>query len=166
MDGKNDPEQYSRIPNIDDLAVLCRNLNAHGVRYVVIGGFAVIHHGYIRSTGDIDLLVDDSPGNVRRIKKALGYLPDGEPEKIDEGDLRLYRVVRVCGEITVGLLGKACDVTYEAAIGHIDFEEVHGVTVPYLQPAVLAETKLGVRPKDVQDRSFLERLVTRGKKDS
>ena len=42
MDGRDDPEQqYSRIPTLDDLVDLCRNLSAHGVRYVVIGGFAV-----------------------------------------------------------------------------------------------------------------------------
>jgi hypothetical protein len=66
----------------------------------------------------------------------------------------------------VDLLGKACDVTYETAMGHIEWEEIRGVEVPYLKPAMLAETKLGVRPKDVQDRSFLERLVTRDKKGS
>jgi len=83
MDGNDDLEQYSRIPTIEDLVALCRNLNAHEVKYVVIGGLAVIHFGYIRATGDIDLLVEDSP----------------------------------------------------------------------------IETKMGVRPKDVQDRLFLQRLI-------
>ena len=31
MDGNNDLEQYSRIPTIEDLVALCRNLNAHEV---------------------------------------------------------------------------------------------------------------------------------------
>jgi len=53
VDGRDDTGQYSRIPTIEDLKNLCHHLNSHGVRYVVIGGFAVIHHGYIQATGDI-----------------------------------------------------------------------------------------------------------------
>jgi hypothetical protein len=82
MDGNDDLEQYSRIPTIEDLAALCHNLNTHEVKYVVIGGLAVIHFGYIRATGDIDLLVEDSPENIERLRKALSYLPDGEADQI------------------------------------------------------------------------------------
>ncbi len=82
MDGNDDLEQYSRIPTIEDLVALCRNLNAHEVKYVVIGGLAVIHFGYIRATGDIDLLVEDSPENIERLRRALAYLPDGKPTRL------------------------------------------------------------------------------------
>jgi len=30
-------------------------MNASGAAYVVIGGFALIHYGFVRGTGDIDL---------------------------------------------------------------------------------------------------------------
>jgi hypothetical protein len=163
MDGSYDLEQFSRIPTVDDLVTLCRNLNAHDVKYVIVGGFAVIRFGYIRATGDIDLLVENSPENIERIRKALSYLPDGEAHKIGDTDLDEYRVVRVSGEITVDLLGKACDVTYSDAIPHIFEDEIKGVKIPYLKPQLLIRTKMGVRPKDVQDRDYLERL-TKGKK--
>jgi hypothetical protein len=45
MDGSDDLEQFSRIPTLEDLLTLCRNLNAHGVKYVIVGGFAVIRFG-------------------------------------------------------------------------------------------------------------------------
>lgn len=35
-------EKFSRNPTMEDLVELCRNLNDAGVRYVVIGGFALI----------------------------------------------------------------------------------------------------------------------------
>lgn len=44
----------------DDGAILA-HLNAAGVDYVVIGGWAVIAHGYVRATRDIDVLVADTP---------------------------------------------------------------------------------------------------------
>jgi predicted nucleotidyltransferase len=163
MDGNDDLDQYSRIPTIEDLVTLCRHLNDHQVKYVVVGGFAVIRFGYIRATGDIDLLVEDSPENIDKLRKALAYLPDGEADQITDTDLSRYRVVRVSGEITVDLIAKACDVTYSAASNHVQFDEIAGVKIPYLKPFLLIKTKLGVRPKDIQDRNFLQRLIDRSK---
>ena len=162
MDGRDDLErQYSRIPTVDDLVDLCRNLNAHGVRYVVIGGFAVIRHGYIRATADIDLLVENSIANIRKLRAALAYLPEAEAEQIQDNDLTDYQVVRVAGEVTVDLLAKACEISWPISENDLIYDEIDGVRIPYLKPQVLIKTKLGVRPKDIQDRTFLEHLIGR-----
>jgi hypothetical protein len=42
-----------------DLAGVVADANAVGLDHVVIGGFAVIAHGYLRATKDSDLLVPD-----------------------------------------------------------------------------------------------------------
>jgi len=159
MDGDDDLGQYSRIPTIRDLVTLCGHLNDHGVHYAVIGGFAVIRYGYIRATGDIDLLVENTAENISRLREALSYIQEGEAHKIADDDLDRYRLVRVSGEITVDLLAKACDVTYADAEDHIEVDEIEGVEVPYLKPEMLIKTKMGVRPKDMQDREFPERIV-------
>jgi hypothetical protein len=46
-------------------------LNRAGVRYVVVGGVAVVLHGFARFTGDLDLLVDLERAAVRRLIDAL-----------------------------------------------------------------------------------------------
>lgn len=46
-------------PTGPDLEGVIADANAVGLRYVVIGGFSVIFHGYIRATKDSDLLVPD-----------------------------------------------------------------------------------------------------------
>ena len=163
MDGSDDLEHFSRIPTLEDLVTLCRNLNAHDVKYVIVGGFAVIRFGYIRATGDIDLLVENSLENIEKIRRALSYLPDGEAQNINDTDLDEYRVVRVSGEITVDLLGRACDVTYPDTASHILNDEIEGVRIPYLKPELLIKTKMSVRPKDAQDRDYLQRLMKRKK---
>lgn len=61
-------------------------LNAAHVRYLVAGGLAVVAHGYVRFTADIDLILDFEPANVRRAIAALsplGYRPRA-PVPIDE----------------------------------------------------------------------------------
>ena len=42
-----------------------RSLNQEGVRYVVVGGLAVVLHGHPRMTADIDLVVDLEPSAAR-----------------------------------------------------------------------------------------------------
>lgn len=46
-------------------------LEAAGVRFVVVGGLAVVIHGYPRLTADVDLVRDLDPANVRRAIDAL-----------------------------------------------------------------------------------------------
>ena len=53
-------------------------LGAANVRYLVAGGLAVVAHGYVRFTADVDLIVDLEPANVKRAVAALenlGYRP-------------------------------------------------------------------------------------------
>jgi hypothetical protein len=47
------------------------SLNDNGVRYLVVGGFAVALHGYPRYTKDIDLWIEPVPDNAAKIVKAL-----------------------------------------------------------------------------------------------
>lgn len=53
-------------------------LNDARVDYVVVGGMAVILHGYLRATADLDLVLGLSPENCRRGLNALaaiGFTP-------------------------------------------------------------------------------------------
>ena len=53
-------------------------LNAAHVRYLIAGGMAVIAHGHVRLTKDVDLIVDFESSNVHQAIAALsglGYRP-------------------------------------------------------------------------------------------
>ncbi len=54
-----------------DFKEFIQSLNDNGVRYLVIGGYAVALHGYPRYTKDIDIWVEMSPDNAAAIVKAL-----------------------------------------------------------------------------------------------
>lgn len=49
-------------------------LNRAGVRYLIAGGLAVVAHGYLRFTADIDLVLDLHVDNLQRALQALGGL--------------------------------------------------------------------------------------------
>ena len=69
----------------DDFRDFTRAFESAKVRYLLIGGYAVIIHGYNRTTDDMDLWVDRAPGNYAKIvcyndlitlKKAAGRMRD------------------------------------------------------------------------------------------
>jgi hypothetical protein len=150
---------YSRAPELEDLVALCKALNDENARYVLIGGFAVILHGYVRATKDIDLLVDASPENVRRLKRAMATLPDNAIELIEDDEVEQYGVVRIADEYVVDLMKSACGVQYEEAISQIETRTVEGVSIPIADKELLIRTKDTVRSSDNVDVNFLRRLI-------
>ncbi|MFQ5930655.1 MAG: hypothetical protein ACE5MK_13255, partial [Acidobacteriota bacterium] len=46
-------------------------LKEYKVRFLIVGGIAVIYHGFPRTTGDLDIFYDSSPENVERLLAAL-----------------------------------------------------------------------------------------------
>jgi hypothetical protein len=151
-----DHSDYSRAPELEDLLALCEALNTEGVRYALIGGFAVILHGFVRATKDIDLLVDASAENIQRLKRAMAVLPDNAVALIADDEVEKYQVVRIADEIVVDLLRNACGVDYaRAADGGIEIKLVDGVEIPVGTKELLIETKQTVRPSDATDVQFL-----------
>ncbi len=49
-------------------------LNKAGVRYVVVGGLAVVLHGYARLTADVDIVLDLEPAQTKKAMRALKKL--------------------------------------------------------------------------------------------
>jgi hypothetical protein len=60
------------------LEAIFHALNETHARYLVVGGVAVIAHGYVRTTEDLDLVLDLSTESLTKALKALetlGYRP-------------------------------------------------------------------------------------------
>jgi hypothetical protein len=62
---------------------LLRALHAHGVEYIVVGGFAVNAHGVIRVTKDLDIVPNPSDANLERLADTL---LDLEAKLLDTSD--------------------------------------------------------------------------------
>ncbi|MGN6373637.1 MAG: hypothetical protein ACTHM1_11735 [Solirubrobacteraceae bacterium] len=68
---------------------LLRFLQDRGVEHIIVGGFAVNAHGFIRATKDIDIVPDPQPKNLTTLAEALRDLnativgaDDFEPEEL------------------------------------------------------------------------------------
>src|SRR5215210_4436667 len=54
-----------------DFREFLRLLNSHGVRYLLVGGYAVGYYGYPRATADMDVWVETGAENVSKVLAAL-----------------------------------------------------------------------------------------------
>src|SRR5580700_3066089 len=60
------------IPRLaDDFKEFLRLLNSNGVEYLLIGGYAVGVHGYVRATNDLDVWINVSSENRLKVERAL-----------------------------------------------------------------------------------------------
>lgn len=159
MVDRPESEEAPRAPTQADLERIAAALNAHAVRYVVIGGFAMAYHGLLRATEDIDLLLDSKPDNVEAVRAALSVLSDKAVLEVRPTDLEDYTVVRVADEVVVDLMASACGISYDEVAADAEVGTIGSVPVRFASARSLLKTKQTLRPKDVPDRAYLERIL-------
>jgi hypothetical protein len=92
----SDWKQANSSMNIQpDFEEFLRLLETHQVDYMIVGGYAVAFHGYVRFTKDIDIFFASSPPNIERLRHALaefGFIPQRRfdcqrgPRFVEDGD--------------------------------------------------------------------------------
>jgi hypothetical protein len=152
------PEEC-RPPTLEDVVKLCRALNDAHALYLVVGGFAMRAAGFLRSTMDVDLLIETGLQNEERVIRAMMTLPDRAIREMQAGDVEKFEVVRVADEILVDLMKSGCGIHYAEAAQHIVWRDVDGVRIPFASPHLLWRMKQTHREKDIPDRLFLRKLL-------
>lgn len=143
-------------------------LEAEGVDYVLIGGFAMVLHGLPRVTQDIDIFVKPVQDNVERLTRAFdSVFHDESINEITLEELSKYPVIRYGTQdgFCIDILIKIGDVfTYrDLEYNTIEFEG-HKIKVASIETLYKLK-KDTIRPIDKTDTFFLEELMrTREKK--
>jgi len=57
--------------NDDEVLGFLNDMQEAGVTYLLVGGFAVAFHGYVRATNDLDLWIKDESSNLDNFKSVL-----------------------------------------------------------------------------------------------
>jgi hypothetical protein len=86
-------EQNPKV-KLKSLEAIFLALQEADARYLVVGGVAVIAHGYVRLTEDLDLVLDLSSDSLRRALTALqslGYRPIIPVPLLDFADAELRK---------------------------------------------------------------------------
>ena len=169
--------QRRRRPGEFDPSDIFAALNAEQVKYLVIGGLAVILYGIRRTTGDVDLCIHLTSDNLERLAKALkrlGFSPRVPAPIIGLADPKTRRMWTKQKNMKVysfiepsGTPPRNVDVmvepvkNFEAVYRRRETVTLRGVRVPLIPVKELAKMKRKAgRPQDLQDVQDL-RLIGR-----
>ena len=132
---------------------LLRLFREEAVEYVVVGGYAVIAHGFPRTTADLDILLNPTAANARRVVAALvrfGYAA-GEFEEADFTTVPNF-ISFSSGGVWFDLLTQIQGISFaECAADGVQMTFAD-VPVRYIGLAALRRAKQAAgRPQDLRD---------------
>lgn len=143
-----------------DYKDLLSAFHAHGVRYLVVGAYAVIFHAQPRFTKDIDLLIQPDPANAQAIYAALASfgapLQGIRPEDFAEpGSFFRFGHDPHAFDILPEIPGVDFEGAWERRVeGVIDPES--GLKAFFISAPDLIAAKLAAgRPQDIADAAVL-----------
>lgn len=142
-----------------DFQDLLQLLGEHGVRFLVVGGYAVAAHGHPRYTKDLDIWVEPTPDNARRIVAVLdafGFASLG----LSADDFEQAGVVIQLGHEPgrVDLLTSVSGLVF-AEVYDTRVDAMFGPTsVPIIDRlSLITNKRASGRPQDLADVAKLER---------
>lgn len=151
-------------PTISQFEKLLAGLARAGVDFAVVGGVAVILHGYERTTRDLDIIIHPSPENVGRLLAFLSSWGEGfareltpaDFAELNEGSLRIMEEFDL--DVFVKMRGRTLD-DFRPRLRHLPSDEVQ---IPVIAPEDLIHCKeASWRDKDKLDVSALREILRR-----
>ena len=149
-------------------------LQKNNIRYAVAGGVALVLHGVVRFTADLDLIVDLEPENLRRFVQAmteLGYRPRNPVKAADflnpairegwkrEKGMEVFSFVDPAQPMTMIDVFIEEKIPYREVLQEIVQMTAKGITIPVVSLRHLKRLKRSAnRPQDLADIEAIEAL--------
>ena len=83
---------------------VCRWLNEASAKYLICGAQGCILHGLVRTTEDVDILVEATEENCQRVIDGLARMEDGAAKELTGKDILENVVVKVADEVEVDVI--------------------------------------------------------------
>ncbi len=153
-------------------------LNDADVEYVVVGGMAVILHGYLRATADLDLVIGLAPENCRRGLAALASIgfrprlpvaiedfadPDKRAEWIEQRNMLVFQLWDPGNPLRSLDMFVKEPIEFESMMRDAQIKDVDGLAVPVASIEHLIQLKQAAgRPRDLDDIAKLRQIHEEG----
>ena len=148
----------NNIFNFDFLEFL-KLLEKHEVDFLLVGGYAVVLHGYIRSTGDMDLWIERTDANYQKLIKV--YIDFSAPifpkEQFSNPKFNVWGIGVEPSKIEI--LTQVDGLLFNESFKKRKFFKVDNFQIPYIDFDDLIKNKLASgRYKDLADIEQLRKL--------
>jgi predicted nucleotidyltransferase len=149
-------------PSFEKLLV---KLTDSEVLFVVVGGIAVALNGYVRLTEDVDILVESSEDNIKRLLGCLsefgeGFASELSVEDFSDDEAGAIRVVEATEDCQIDIFTTMSGMRFQNLMQSAEETEVKERRIRYASKQDLIQLKSGsVREKDQIDVIALTRLL-------
>lgn len=128
-------------------------LNTHNVQYLVVGGYAVAFHGYPRYTKDIDIWINRTPSNAKKLLQVLHDFGFGALDISADDFLRPeYTIQLGYPPNRIDVLTSLKGVEFEMCYANKEEDIIDGVCLPFIDVEHLKINKrLAGRYQDLAD---------------
>src|SRR5678816_450162 len=135
-------------------------LKRHGVRFLLVGAHALAAHGRPRFTQDLDVLVEPTPANARRVAAAIAEFGFKEMARDWRWFAKPYHITMIGRmPMRIDVLTSISGVSFRTAWRNRIMAATTLGEVPVLGLSELRANKLASgRPKDLADVALLEEL--------
>ena len=137
-----------------DFSDFIHALNISNTEYLIVGGYAVIIHGYFRTTQDLDIWVNKTSENYLKLTKAFAIfgMPmfDMSLENFMANEFDVFSIGR--SPLRLDILTSLKGLTFSVAFENAENKEMEGLQLKYLslEDLIKAKTASG-RHKDLDD---------------
>jgi len=156
----------SQPENISPFEKLLAALVVDGVDFATVGGVAVTMNGYVRATEDADIIVSDSPENLRKLLQSLEKWGEGFARELKVEDFVFQEgSIRVVEDFILDIFTRMRGKSLDDFRLQLRYLETGGVRIPYLSPGDLIFLKQDSwRDKDKLDVLAMKEILERESK--
>ena len=134
-----------------------RSFQQHDAKYLIIGGIASILYGVPRATFDLDILIEASPENARRLLDALREAGLGAASLTNVDDLLANEITIFKDKVRIDVQTSTPGITFEDAWNRKETMEYHGQEFYVVSKEdLIASKRAAARDIDMEDVRLLE----------
>lgn len=142
-----------------DFSDLLRIFNAHGVKYMVVGGYAVVQYAEPRFTKDLDVLIATNEENAKAVYSALrefgAPLADlTEKDFAEDGYFFQMGVPPIRVDVIMGVPGINFEECWDRRV-EVNFDDVKVIFIS--KQDLITSKRAAGRPQDLIDADLLSK---------
>ncbi len=145
----------------EDFEEFLRLLRETNVEYVIVGGYAVAFHGYVRVTKDLDIFFRNSTDNICRLKQALNKFGFSTDNLVDVAFSEEGKIIRMgASPVMIELINAVSGLSFDDIWKNRVTGEYGAVTVFYISiKDLLINKHASGCPQDIADCEELQSLL-------
>lgn len=128
------------------------------VRFITVGGLACAMCGFVRTTEDVDIIVDGNPENIERLLAFLRTWGEGHAAELDLKDFTEEEgAIRVIEDFPLDIFVRMSGNKYNNLITYCKYHNIDTIEIPYLSP----EGLILLKEKSWRERDKIDVIALR-----